>query len=82
MTSANPSERPEAAEAYDQWKAIRDRISSFKRSQRLRSRDEGLVLGLFVDIYTVVSLVVQLPKRAAVAALRRTSRKKPAAPTA
>lgn len=82
MTATIPSERPEAVDVYEQWETIRDGVSPFKRSRRLRPRDEGLVVGLFVDIYTVVSLVVQLPKMAAVAALRRASRKKPATPTA
>ncbi len=74
MTARNPAVRPDAIAAYEQWKAIRNRVSSMKRSSRLRPRDEGAVVGFFIDLFMVFQPIVQLPRKAVTLA-RRSSHK-------
>ncbi|KAI0088679.1 hypothetical protein BDY19DRAFT_949200 [Irpex rosettiformis] len=74
MTATDPAARPDAVAAYGQWTVIRKNMFSGKKAQRLRSRDEGLIVGFFVDVFTAVQLIVRLPGRA-VTFVQRSSRR-------
>lgn len=57
MTQIDPSRRPSADLALQQWQTIRGRINILRRFGRLRQRDESLLSIPLLDIlYTLGSV--------------------------
>jgi len=56
MVKQNPSERPSAAEALEQWKSIRDTVPLYKRSWAVRGRET-----LFVYKATLTHYLSDVP---------------------
>ena len=53
MTARDPRARPTAAEAFSQWKNIRERIGRFQHFQRLVPRHEHALIGTILGTVTI-----------------------------
>jgi hypothetical protein len=63
MIAVEPDVRPDAAATYEKWKGIRSRLSSVKCEWRLKKREEGVIVGIFFDVFTAVKLAARLPRK-------------------
>lgn len=55
MTSRDPSERPSAAQALDEFRVLRQDIWAVHSMWRARKRDEPLIVTALFDIASLVS---------------------------
>ena len=54
MTRRDPARRPAAANALQQWKALRRSVWSVQRYWRPRPREEPLLVKAFSDVFSLV----------------------------
>ena len=62
MTRRDPARRPTAADALQQWKALRRSVWSVHRYWRPRPRGESLLVKAFSDVFSFVRLSL-VPER-------------------
>jgi hypothetical protein len=59
MSRQDPSRRPSAEEALQQWRAIRGNMSFIRRHWRLRRRVEPYAYGFVLDIFYVLRSITR-----------------------
>jgi hypothetical protein len=59
MSRPDPSRRPSAEEALQQWRTIRGEIGFIRQHWRLRDKAEPFTYGLILDIFYVVRSIVR-----------------------
>lgn len=59
MSRPDPSRRPSAEEALQQWRTIRGNISLIRHHWRLRNKAEPFTYGIILDIFYVMRSIVR-----------------------
>jgi hypothetical protein len=51
MSASTPADRPTASEALAQWTELRGKLGGFRRSRRLKPKDEEDIAGACLNVY-------------------------------